>query len=254
LIHIFKLESELYSRVDFLPLKSKIGVVMKALLKHTLLSLLMLAGVSLTSCQCQKEKQEDQPEESTSISPSTEILRLTPEQVSNQIQSALEFEYGWRDQNDEFYDVITNQFAVPLGGIDFITAAKRDDATKVQTLLIVRRIAWDVASGVVWREANPDTNEVILFTACDLTVDRPILPHEESLPESDREALLTMEERWRAQLELFYWRLFSRPPSEEELSLIRATAIDIMLKEGWPPTMWTMILYSLLSTQEFWTI
>jgi hypothetical protein len=222
----------------------------------------LMALSSFSGCQCQK-KAKDNPgspilaENAPTVSlpaQSLQAIRLTPEQVSRQIKDALEFDYGWVDGDGRFRDLILELNAVPLGGVDFITASRRDSSTKVQTLLIVRRIAMDVAGAVVWREAKPDAGPPLLFQHCDLRNDRPILPLEASKVGAERAALEAMEARWMAQLDDFYWRLYSRPPSEDERAAIRRTAVNIMQAERWPPTVWVAILYALLSSQEFWTI
>lgn len=197
---------------------------------------------SFTSCKCQKEEKTDeayQSDASSTLTPA--VMRLTPEQISKQIKQALDFDIGWTDQDGRFHDLLVEAYGVPLGGIDFVSAHKRDPIPKVQTLLLVRRIAYDVASAVVWRESKPDATEAILFQHCTLTEDYPG-------DDEDKDA------RWMAQLEDFYWRLYGRPPTSEEKSLVRSTAIDIMQREKWPPTVWTLTLYALLSSQEFWTI
>jgi hypothetical protein len=197
---------------------------------------------SFTSCKCQQEEKTDeayQSDASSTLTPA--VMRLTPEQISKQIKQALDFDIGWTDQDGRFHDLLVEAYGVPLGGIDFVSAHKRDPIPKVQTLLLVRRIAYDVASAVVWRESKPDATEAILFQHCTLTEDYPG-------DDEDKDA------RWMAQLEDFYWRLYGRPPTNEEKSLVRSTAMDIMQRENWPPTVWTLTLYALLSSQEFWTI
>jgi hypothetical protein len=208
-------------------------------MKQFLLALCFIS--SFTSCKCQKEKESDAASTSDVSSLTPAVLRLTPEQISKQIKLALELDIGWTDQDGRFHDLLVEAYGVPLGGIDFVSAHKRDPIPKVQTLLLVRRIAYDVAAAVVWRETKPDAAGTILFQHCNVTEDYPG-------EDEDKNA------RWMAQLEDFYWRLYGRPPTEDEKSLVRSTAIDIMQREKWPPTVWTLTLYALLSSQEFWTI
>ncbi|WP_141736136.1 hypothetical protein [Oligoflexus tunisiensis] len=196
---------------------------------------------SFSSCKCQKDSNPSDDTLDTAVDLTPAVMRLTPEQISNQIKQALELDLGWTDPDGRFHDLIVEAYGVPLGGIDFVSAHKRDPIPKVQTLLLVRRIAYDVAAAVVWREAKPDATGPILFQHCQLTEDYP----------GDDE---DKNERWMTQLEDFYWRLYGRPPTETEKSLVRATAIEIMQREQWPPTVWTLTLYALLSAQEFWTI
>ncbi len=209
-------------------------------MKRSLLIFCFLS--SFTSCKCQKEEKKDDESLSEASSLTPAVMRLTPEQISKQIKQSLEFDIGWTDQEGRFHDLLVEAYGVPLGGIDFVSAHKRDPIPKVQTLLLVRRIAYDVASAVVWRESKPDSSGTILFHHCNVTEDHPSDDDEEK------------DARWLAQLDDFYWRLFGRPPTAEERSLVRAAAMDIMQREGWPPTVWTLTLYALLSSQEFWTI
>jgi hypothetical protein len=209
-------------------------------MKRILLTLCFLS--SFTGCRCQKEEKADEAFQSdapSSLAPA--VMRLTPEQISRQIKQALDLDIGWTDQDGRFHDLLVEAYGVPLGGIDFVSAHKRDPIPKVQTLLLARRIAYDVAAAVVWRESKPDAGGPILFQHCHLT---------EDYPGDDEE----MDARWMAQLEDFYWRLYGRPPTSEEKTLVRATAMELMQRENWPPTVWILTLYALLSSQEFWTI
>ncbi len=223
-----------------------------------LLTFLLFITISFCSCKCRKDSKEAETAAEYAgaeyIAPAQAVIRLTPEQISRQLKQALQFELGWTDDDGRFHDLIIEQYGVPLGGIDFISANKRDPIPKVQTLLLIRRIAYDVAAAVVWREAKPDTNGPLLFQHCDLTTDHPILPEEREDQNADIEMLQAQEDRWLAQLEDFYWRLYGRPPRAAELDLLRSTAIDIMQREQWPPTVWVLVLYALLSSQEFWTV
>lgn len=209
-------------------------------MKRYLLILFFIS--SFSSCKCQKaEEADDENQGSADLALTPAVMRLTPEQISKQIKQALEFDIGWTDGEGRFHDLLVEGYGVPLGGIDFVSAHKRDPVPKVQTLLLVRRIAYDVASAVVWRESKPDATGPILFQHCHLTEDYPGDDDEEK------------DARWMTQLEDFYWRLYGRPPTETEKTLVRSTAIEIMQREGWPPTVWTLILYALISSQEFWT-
>jgi|GEM_PF-3115908 len=219
-------------------------------------ALFIFMSCCLVSCKCQKETStEAGPVDNPSLLvPTQAVVRLTPEQISKQIKQALEIEIGWTDEDGRFHDLIIEQYGVPLGGIDFISASKRDPVPKVQTLLLVRRIAYDVASSVVWREARPDATGSILFQNCKLTEDHPILPKQRAEAGANQDELQAMEDRWLAQLDDFYWRLYGRPPTETEKYLVRDAAIEIMQRERWPPTVWVLVLYALMSSQEFWTI
>ena len=55
---------------------------------------------------------------------------VTPEQLSQNIWTSLEFRYGYTDPQGNFVDMITNQLAVLLGGVDFENRDIRDDITK----------------------------------------------------------------------------------------------------------------------------
>ena len=205
-----------------------------------------------TAPQPPQDVEDPSPSSPTGETPDTTRVvasrLVTPEQLSQNIWTSLEFRYGYTDPQGNFVDMITNQLAVLLGGVDFENRDIRDDLPKINTLLIARRLSWDVASAVVWREAQ-DGAEVLLFKHCSIREDRPYIASMDANRQSEAEA---SEVRWKEQLTEFYWRLFSRPPSEEEVSAIRETFVQIVMDSYWPPTGWTVVLYSLLSTTEYW--
>lgn len=190
--------------------------------------------------------------DSQALALTTAANRLTPEQISQQIRYALDFQYGWTDAQGRFHDTIVEQLTGPLGGIDFTTTQKRDSNTKVQTLLIIRRIAYDIAATVVRREANPDNKpkSPILFKHCDLATDRPMMSGDVGNAAFAEER----EQRWRAQLEFFYWRFFARAPEAEEVNAMKNMVISVLQTEQWPPSGWVTVLYVLLSSAEFWNL
>lgn len=209
---------------------------------------IILIGVLCSLPGCQRPQGQEKIAASAASSaagPSLDLApavnRLTPEQISRQIKQSLAIDMGWTDDDGRFHDSLVEGYGVPLGGIDFVSAHKRDPTPKVQTLLLVHRIAYDVADAVVWRESRPDNEGTVVFQHCHLNKDFP-------------GSNASMDARWMAQLEDFYWRLLARPPTAAEKALVRATAIDIMQREKSPPTVWRLVLYALLSSQEFWTI
>ncbi|MEC9071344.1 MAG: hypothetical protein VX938_03155 [Myxococcota bacterium] len=58
-------------------------------------------------------------------------LRLTPEQVANRIADAFSYELTHADDEGYVYNDIIDEYGVSLGGIDLVTAARRDPAVKV---------------------------------------------------------------------------------------------------------------------------
>ena len=153
------------------------------------------------------------------------ITRLAPEQILKKLSKALDVKLGWKDGQGIFHDDLTEVYAVPLGGVDFVTASKRDLSTKVQTLLSVRRVAWDAANTLIWTEANLSDEKKTIFTECKFNQDRPL-----SGPASGQAT--EGEARWKAQLVLLYQRIYSRSPSEAEVETIRTAFISLMANEN----------------------
>ena len=168
---------------------------------------------------------------------SVTVTRRTPEQASNAIHQAFGFRLGW-----ENHDVIVDSYAVALGGVDFVAAMERDPTTKVQTLLLSRSIAWAAANKLVWEEHERDTNDRQIFTHGDFRENSPDIEGDSAT-------------NWENQLVDIYYRLFSRPPSSDEIESIRSAFLTIKTDNGnadYPPIAWIGVIYSLLSTEEFW--
>lgn len=165
------------------------------------------------------------------------LTRLTPEQVSNHIYQAL----GYRLQATGTFlvtlDVIVESYGVPLGGIDHDTVFSRDRESKVQTMLVARTLAWQIAVLVVNQEAAGTTTNV--FTRCNVHTDEPGGGSEAA---------------WLAQIDELYWRLYGRTPAAEEVTALKTAFTTLAAQEASRPAAWQGILYSMLASAEFWNL
>ena len=162
------------------------------------------------------------------------MTRLTPEQASATIARSLGVRLG-----DDNFDLIIQAFGVALGGVDFDTVLERDREAQVQTVLVSRSIAWTTAIILVSEENKLPRSGRVVFKEVDLLVDGP-----------DNAAAA-----WERQLTDLYWRLFARPPRPEEVRLIGDVFRRIVAENGQGPLPafgWMGVVYSLLSTEEFW--
>ena len=185
------------------------------------------------------------------------VYLITPEQLSNALITGLDRRVGWVDeQTGVFFNAITRLLAVPLGGIDFVAASVRDHQPKVQNQLIIRLLAWQTATFIVWRESDPNQPDPkTIFTIANINEDRPLHPNDTQAGAAWVEQVQAGEARWRAQLEDIYWRLLSRPPTEQEVAAIRQAFLDaIVARDWWVASGWSVVLYSLLSSTEFWNL
>ncbi len=216
-----------------------------------------------------------QPDDGTSgfvaVAPVTEVsetvvgqgfalTRVTPEQLSNNLIATVNFggdanEFRYDDQYaGQTIDYLQILFGVPLGGVDFETATKRDLSTKAQTLLVSRVVASEIAAAATWKEWNKAANARVLFTQCDMGVDRPFMDADASQSQTDQDAVHAGEARWNKQVDEFFWRFYSRPPSDAERGAVKTAFLEALKNEGYPQAGWITVLYALLSTEEFWHI
>ena len=248
-------------------------------IKISTLSLLMFV---ISSCHVFDDKEDSEEAQKATVerisikpgpvsqpgSPSTNIdiipqegastgYLLTPEQHSASLFETLRVKLGYEDElHNRFVDFITEHLAVPLGGVDFRTSSIRDRFPKVQTQLIIRQLAWNAASIVVWRETDPDhPDPVHIFEKCNISEDRPRLPEEQTLSGREKIHAEAREQRWVDQLTEFYWRILVRPPSVEEIALHKQAFLNaISHYHGWPPAGWNVVLFALLSGAEYWNL
>jgi hypothetical protein len=170
-----------------------------------------------------------------------EFVRLTPEQISVHLEQV----FGHSQQYVGLYglpqDHITTAHGVALGGIDYILASKRDPFPRTQTVLISRMLAWQVAVEVVLNHSDPmRTPKLRIFDKVDIERDRP-----------DNEGA----QRWEAQLDDLYWRMFSRAPTADEVRACRNAFLILMDRDGNNTVIaWIGVLYALVSTMEFWVL
>lgn len=187
------------------------------------------------------------------------VTRLTPEQISNRIGDAFGHRLTYLDDEGYIYDEVVTGFGVPLGGLDFMTSDTRDPTIKVSTLLVAHAVAWLAANEIVWMdfEYAAEHGAHLLFTDCDPEWDtpRPVDPDY-----GDEDEKLQRAARWRAQLDSLYWRAFSRPPTEAEAALYADLFYGVAFEEYEQDLedpfirAWMAVLYTMLSTVEFWTV
>lgn len=187
-----------------------------------------------------EEANEAEPEARTA--PDLALVRLTPEQIANSLRQAVGFgeEYDFDDPiAGQRVDGLLTQFSLALGGVDFVGVSRRDPATKAQTLLVARVIAWTFAKGAVDKDLAKPVAARSLFTKCRLEVDRPELSKDSAAA-------------WENQLGELYWRIYGRAPAPSEIAAVRQSFSDVHKLEGTTTAAWTAVIYSLLSSEEFW--
>ena len=229
--------------------------------KHILLVVTLLL---LCSCSRKKRKTETAAPQTppaaanpdTSNSPGFLLhdrVRLTPEQISKHIEATFGMKMGYKDNFGNFRDSIIEGYGVALGGIDYFTASQRDPSTKVQTLLVLRSLSWWVTNGAINDTYEPGV--INFMTIADVRNDRPFHPSDANRSAEEQAAINAGEARWRAQIDDFYLRLFSRHPSEEEISILRAGFLEAWEAQNkFTPQAWRLIFFSLVSTMEFWSL
>lgn len=190
--------------------------------------------------------------ETGELPPDPPALFLGPEQMTQNLKRAFNYSQGWTDDAGAFHDSILDNYRTLLGGVDFESVSVRDRSPKVNTLLVVRNLAYEIANGIVSRAAYEDTPDTSVFSKCDVRTDRPYDEADDLEDESYRAKRMAAERRWRAQLEDIYWRAYARAPSRAEVAAVRSA----FSKYGrdWPPEGWVLTLYAILSTAEFWNL
>jgi hypothetical protein len=188
------------------------------------------------------------------------LTRVVPEQLSNNLVAAVNF----GDDPDEFryddmyagqrIDYLLVQFGVPLGGVDFVTATRRDVSTKAQTLLVARVVASRLAVAAVWKEWEREPGERVVFTKCDMQTDRPWRASDAEGTTAEKTAARAADGRWAAQVEELYFRFYARPPTSAELDAVRAAFLAVYAEEGYPGGAWVAVIYALLASEEFWHV
>ena len=247
---------------------------MTVTLRETFFLIIFVFSLGINACN--QGKDEDSTEEGATDNPSTTALPnqtqapektatilgssgdrgllLAPEQFSDMIEKSLSLRLGWTDNHGRFFDLVKQQLAVPLGGVDFLTSSQRNHLPKVQTHLIARRLAWEIAQVIVWREVDPNhPDPKQIFDHCNIVEDRPFRASDANQSSDAQQAIREGELRWENQLNDFYWRLLSRPPSQEEISMMKVAFLQVTAEyNGWNPPGWAIILYTILASSEFW--
>lgn len=175
------------------------------------------------------------------------VARLAPEQLSNFFIKALGTDYGVPLDGEpnpidprDFYSYVTRDFAVSLGGVNFLARVRdRDPLAKVQTLLVTRAIAWPLAVQLVQEGLEVPQRPDSLFLRCNIAEDRPT---------GDDAA----RARWEDQLHDFYLRLYSRRATPEEVAAVADTFERVATREQNTGSAWLVTLYALLGSLETW--
>ena len=162
------------------------------------------------------------------------INRLTVEQVSKQLSLALDVQLeggGPQYDNDR---LLTPDFSVPLGGVDFVVASKRNHTTKLQTLLVARAAAWEALK--VFAGTELDNGDAGLLACTAGTCPPPGDP----------------SGAWEATADDLHWRIFGRPPTDDELTDMADLWNTLAANEPEPVLAWIHLVYAMLTTAEFW--
>lgn len=193
--------------------------------------------------------------EALTLAPGHALARITPEQLAQDLRATVnfgqEFEFDVPEIGQRL-DYLILGFGVPLGGIDFRTAARRDRQTKAQTLLVARVIAWQLAGAALWKEHDTEVSGRKVFTKCTLETDRPYQESDAASPLGWQVAIREGETRWAAQVDEFFFRFYARPPTPAELEAVKTSFLAGFNNEGYAPAGWLPVLYAMLASQEFW--
>jgi hypothetical protein len=172
---------------------------------------------------------------------STDLTRLSPEQVSNALRQSLGLELTWTAGDGRKVDGIVTEYGIPLGGIDFANTFERDPTSQIHTLLTVRLLSWQGAEWIVWKDG-----ELLSKGGSPKLFDSGFLMWQ-YIPGSQ------YEDKWTAQLEKIYWSLLSRAPDAEELALQKAAFTDIASNDN-PGVAWIASIYAILASSEYWNL
>ena len=172
-------------------------------------------------------------------------IKLTPEQIKQQLTDSTGY------QPSEEGKWLFNIFNTQLGGIDYKAHTKRSEALTTDMMQTLNLIAFSFAKHVVVSEYSKSKSNRSLLNIVDL---------ENSLPTS-AESLA----KWTEQVNEIYWRLFSRPPQDYEISQIKLFFMDSYdfdyseydLKRSHIDKInksWILTLTVLFSSMEFWNV
>ncbi len=191
------------------------------------------------------------------------VRRLTPEQISNRIFDSFGHRRSFLD--DGFvYDEVVDGYGVILGGINYGSVHRRNQTVKVSTILAAHAVAWLTATDIVFRDFRhaDDGHGWLLFTDCNPEWDtpKPLIAGTNPGGENEERAA-----RWHKQLESLFWRAFSRAPTEREAYIYgvvfhQATVSEINIQKGEKDYEhafirgWIAVLYTMLSSVEFWVV
>jgi hypothetical protein len=178
-------------------------------------------------------------------------IQLTPEQIESHLKKALLWESPWTEPGGWEVTLDFDDKFILLGGLDFVNTSYRDRETKINHLMTVRLTMFEIATRVMWREAEDGP---FLFTNSTYNTDRPYISSlDDAQSEAYKSAVREAETRWQKDLEAIFVRLLARNPTSNELAALKTAFSDIHLIEG-NHNAWAMIIYSLISTTEFWNL
>lgn len=214
----------------------------------TILLALATAGCKYSKGLFAKDKGATYEDDGTRVNKS--LALMTPEQFTENIASAL----GYDEPRD--LAAIMADKAVALGGVDFQSAHVRNRTPTGQSQLTIRRLAYDTAKKVVARDARLrlEKKPPLTFTIANVAVDRPFVAEDIRLPPEVQFAIREGDKRYREQLDDLYWRLLSRPPSDQEITIMTELFSATLASEGSAAAAWTGVVFVLLASMEYWNI
>jgi hypothetical protein len=182
------------------------------------------------------------------------LVRLTPEEFANFVESALQYRNGWTDPFGYFHENIVTNLVEPLGGVDFHRVHVRDPLPKVTSILAVRNLAYDIANAIVSRDTAVDLEQAPgpkkIFLDADLRIDRPWNGVKEEWEDATQRA--AMHAKWEKQLGEIYILVYGRKAEPDEVQMAAEFFIDFHKTDQWPANAWTAFLYALLASGEVW--
>lgn len=183
------------------------------------------------------------------------LTRITPESMSLNKATALNYSTTYASEySGQTHDYFVDLFGVGLGGVDYRSVLRRDPRTRAQTLLIARLIAWSVARDSVGSELGMGSSSRVIFSKCVLETDRPFISADASQNAVNQQNIRAGELRWIEQVKELFWRLYSRPITNNEMIAVRLAFVASYGEQQSAPLAWIAILYAMISAEEFWHI
>lgn len=181
------------------------------------------------------------------------LRRKTPEQVSGALELVFKGDCGYEERVKRITCDIGEYKAVSLGGLDFQATRKRDEGTKINTLIVARRemgkrAGWFSVRDPTAEEGSNTFDATQFWSELDPnSLYAPADPAATTAPTS-------ANKKWRDQLDKIYWALLSRPPSEKEVAIHASAFLESRQDSVTRSAAWMELLYVLLMSAEYWHI